>query len=54
MSDDVASTRLCYVLGVKLVIQIPAWNEAEHLGATLDALPTTVPGFDVVEVPGGG
>ncbi len=34
--------KLCYVLGVKLVIQIPAWNEAEHLGETLDALPPTV------------
>jgi glycosyltransferase involved in cell wall biosynthesis len=42
--------KLCYVLGVKLVIQIPAWNEAEHLGETLDALPPTVPGFDTVEV----
>jgi glycosyltransferase involved in cell wall biosynthesis len=34
---------------LKLVIQIPAYNEAENLGATLDALPRTVPGFDTVE-----
>jgi len=35
---------------VKLVIQIPAWNEAEHLGETLDALPRRFEGFDEVEV----
>lgn len=35
---------------MKLVIQIPAWNEAEHLGATLDDLPRDVAGFDEVEV----
>ncbi|HHQ47431.1 MAG TPA: glycosyltransferase family 2 protein, partial [Acidobacteria bacterium] len=35
---------------MKLVIQIPAWNEEEHLGTALDALPTSVEGFDEVEV----
>lgn len=35
---------------MKLVIQVPAWNEEEHLGATLDALPREVQGFDQVEV----
>ena len=35
---------------MKLVIQIPAWNEETHLGEALDALPTTVAGFDEVEV----
>ena len=34
---------------VKLIIQIPCLNEAEHLPATLDTLPRSVPGFDVVE-----
>jgi glycosyltransferase involved in cell wall biosynthesis len=35
---------------MKLIIQIPAWNEEEHLPATLDALPRQVAGFDQVEV----
>jgi hypothetical protein len=34
---------------VKLIIQIPCLNEAEHLPTALAALPRTVPGFDVVE-----
>jgi len=34
---------------VKLVIQIPAWNEAAHVGAALAELPRSVPGFDSVE-----
>ena len=34
----------------KLIIQIPCFNEEETLGETLDALPKTVEGFDVVEV----
>jgi len=35
---------------VKLVIQIPALNEAQTLPATLADLPRRVPGFDVVEI----
>jgi len=35
---------------MKLVIQIPAWNEEDHLGETLDALPRQVDGFDQLEV----
>ena len=35
---------------MKLVIQIPAWNEEECLGETLQALPTTVAGCGEVEV----
>ena len=35
---------------MKLVIQIPAWNEEEHLGRALEALPAAVEGFDEVEV----
>ena len=34
---------------MKLVIQIPCYNEAEHLPAALAALPRSVPGFDTVE-----
>jgi glycosyltransferase involved in cell wall biosynthesis len=34
---------------MKLVIQIPAWNEEEQLGETLADLPRTVDGFDQVE-----
>jgi len=46
---------LCYRLQrsksvVKLIIQIPAWNEEEHLGEALAALPQEVEGFDEVEV----
>jgi glycosyltransferase involved in cell wall biosynthesis len=33
----------------KLIIQIPCFNEEATLGVTLDALPRSVPGFDVVE-----
>jgi len=35
---------------MKLVIQIPAWNEETQLGDTIDALPRHVEGFDEVEV----
>lgn len=34
----------------KLVIQIPCFNEAGGLGATLAALPTSLPGIDEIEV----
>jgi glycosyltransferase involved in cell wall biosynthesis len=34
---------------VKLIIQIPCFNEAEQLPATLGDLPRNVPGFDEVE-----
>ncbi len=34
---------------MKLIIQIPCWNEEEQLPATLRDLPREVPGFDVVE-----
>ena len=34
---------------MKLIIQIPCFNEAEHLPVTIAALPRTVPGFDTVE-----
>ena len=34
---------------MKLIIQIPCYNEAETLAVTLGALPRKVPGFDVVE-----
>jgi glycosyltransferase involved in cell wall biosynthesis len=35
---------------MKLVIQIPAWNEEEHLAETIEELPAAVEGFDQVEV----
>jgi glycosyltransferase involved in cell wall biosynthesis len=35
---------------MKLVIQIPAWNEEEHLPATMAELPRELEGFDRVEV----
>lgn len=35
---------------MKLVIQIPAWNEEECLGRTLDDLPTDIEGFDAISV----
>jgi glycosyltransferase involved in cell wall biosynthesis len=35
---------------MKLVIQIPAWNEEDHLAETVAALPRQVAGFDEVEV----
>ena len=34
---------------MKLIIQIPCYNEAEALPVTLAALPREVPGFDAVE-----
>lgn len=34
---------------LKLIIQIPCWNESETIGVTLSALPRTVEGFDTVE-----
>jgi len=34
---------------LKLIIQIPCFNEEETLSVTLSALPRTVPGFDSVE-----
>jgi|688.fasta_scaffold445369_2 glycosyltransferase involved in cell wall biosynthesis len=34
----------------KLIIQIPCWNEAETVSETILALPTSVEGFDSVEV----
>ena len=34
---------------MKLIIQIPCWNEAETIGVTLSALPRTLDGFDRVE-----
>ena len=43
-----ARVRPCEVV-VKLIIQIPCLNEADHLPATLSTLPRAVPGFDVVE-----
>lgn len=33
----------------KLIIQIPCWNEADALPATIAALPAAVPGYDSVE-----
>jgi glycosyltransferase involved in cell wall biosynthesis len=35
---------------VKLVIQIPCWNEADYLGETIRALPRTIPGIETIEV----
>src|SRR5215468_7766281 len=34
---------------MKLIIQIPCWNEEDQLPDTLAALPREVPGVDVVE-----
>ena len=34
---------------MKLIIQIPCWNEGETIGITLSALPRFVDGFDTVE-----
>ena len=34
---------------MKLIIQVPAWNEAENLPRTLAELPRRVAGFDAVE-----
>jgi glycosyltransferase involved in cell wall biosynthesis len=38
-----------FVAAVKLIIQIPCFNEEHNLGETLAALPRHVPGFDSVE-----
>ena len=35
---------------MKLVIQIPAWDEAAHIGAAVRELPRALKGFDSVEV----
>jgi glycosyltransferase involved in cell wall biosynthesis len=35
---------------MKLIIQIPAWNEEKHLPEAIAALPREVDGFDAVEV----
>ena len=35
---------------MKLVIQVPAWNEAESLPGVVAELPRRVPGFDAVEI----
>jgi len=35
---------------VRLIIQIPCLNEADHLPATLAALPRAIPGIDEIEV----
>lgn len=37
------------LIPLKLVIQIPAYNEADNIAATLAALPRELTGFDVVE-----
>lgn len=34
---------------MKLIIQIPCWNESETIGITLSTLPRSVEGFDTVE-----
>ena len=36
-------------LFLKLIIQIPCFNEEQTLAVALDALPRSVPGFDIVE-----
>jgi len=38
-----------FVAAVKLIIQIPCFNEEHNLGETMAALPRHVPGFDSVE-----
>ncbi len=38
-----------YSVAMKLIIQIPCWNEAQQLPATLADLPRHLPGFDTVE-----
>src|SRR3990172_11107217 len=38
------------MLGMKLVIQIPCFNEAETLGRTVEDLPRRLEGFNSVEV----
>lgn len=34
---------------MKLIIQIPCFNEAQHLSQTVLALPRQIPGFDIIE-----
>lgn len=36
--------------GTKLIIQVPCFNEEQHLAATLQELPRQVPGVDAVEI----
>ena len=43
---DFASTLLWTKLGMKLIIQIPCLNEEKTLAATLQDLPTDIPGID--------
>src|SRR5262245_40842375 len=38
------------VAGLKLVIQIPCYNEAETLPRVIAGLPRELPGIDVIEV----
>lgn len=45
---DLAELSSC-ISWMKLIIQIPCYNEAEHLAASLACLPETVPGFESVE-----
>lgn len=34
---------------MKLIIQIPCFNEADHLAETIGCLPRTIPGIDIIE-----
>jgi len=34
---------------VKLIVQIPCYNECDHLPETVAALPRTIPGIDCIE-----
>ena len=34
---------------IKLIIQIPCWNETASLPKTLQDLPTLIPGVDIIE-----
>jgi glycosyltransferase involved in cell wall biosynthesis len=44
-----AGRRALYPCAIKLIVQIPCFNEAEHLPATLADLPRELPGVDSVE-----
>ena len=35
---------------MKLIIQIPCLNEEKSIGMTIDDLPKSIPGIDVIEV----
>lgn len=35
---------------MKLIIQIPCFNESDTLGVTLQAIPKSIPGFEIVEL----